>query len=317
MTMEKHIKYQAYGYDLWGNQKDGFEVNNVLPLNQGPPGFSVEVYAEFESFEELDDNEKIFKALKEAGVLTRQARFASYEFREEEHEKCAKIWRTIYVEKNMVPVVELRLCEERGWEFEDLPDSVKEKAIEKQWEINVDYDWWAASEDRHESFLKAIGVDHSIESKYYFDIDRGSYLSFVGTLDFVDFHKAIEDWDSGPWSWGDKVERMVKGWWAELQQFKGRKGMKGLLNGSIECEAEASHGNDSLRVTSEYRMDGSSEKEETVGDMAELLEKVLRDAADHLLSNLRDNYERRTSEDAIKDTLVANESCFDLNGNII
>lgn len=47
-------------------------------------------------------------------------------------------------------------------------DEVKDKAIEKQWDINVDYEWWDCVYDDAEM----VGI--TIES---FDIDRSSYCN--------------------------------------------------------------------------------------------------------------------------------------------
>ena len=52
------------------------------------------------------------------------------------------------------------------YRFDELTEEAKEKAIEKLWDINVDYEWWdCVFED-----AKTIGLEIT-----EFDIDRGSY----------------------------------------------------------------------------------------------------------------------------------------------
>ena len=53
------------------------------------------------------------------------------------------------------------------YEFNELSEEAKEKAIEKLWNINVDYEWWDCVYDDAEN----IGL--KIKE---FDLDRGSYV---------------------------------------------------------------------------------------------------------------------------------------------
>jgi len=66
--------------------------------------------------------------------------------------------------------------------FEELSEEVKEKVIQKYWDINVNSDWW----DWVYENAKNIGIE--IES---FDIDRGSYCHFKNTFDADDTYSLI------------------------------------------------------------------------------------------------------------------------------
>ena len=59
------------------------------------------------------------------------------------------------------------------YEFNDLSEEAKEKAIEKLWNINVDYEWWDCVYDDAEN----IGL--KIKE---FDLDRGSYVKGEFTI---------------------------------------------------------------------------------------------------------------------------------------
>jgi hypothetical protein len=53
----------------------------------------------------------------------------------------------------------------KWYKYDELTDSGKERAIQKHWDINVDYDWWDCSYED----AAMVGID--IQE---FDIDRGS-----------------------------------------------------------------------------------------------------------------------------------------------
>jgi len=59
------------------------------------------------------------------------------------------------------------------YEFNELSEESKEKAIEKLWNINVDYEWWDCVYDDAEN----IGL--KIKE---FDLDRGSYVKGEFTI---------------------------------------------------------------------------------------------------------------------------------------
>ena len=57
--------------------------------------------------------------------------------------------------------------------FSELSDQAKQKVIEDNYDINVDYEWWeSAYEDAANIGLKITG----------FDIDRGSYCNGEFTI---------------------------------------------------------------------------------------------------------------------------------------
>jgi len=70
------------------------------------------------------------------------------------------------------------------YKFNELSEEAKENAIKKQYDINVDYDWWrCVYEDAAQIGLKITG----------FDIDRGSYCKGNFTENALDVaNKIIE-----------------------------------------------------------------------------------------------------------------------------
>jgi hypothetical protein len=56
---ERHYKYDLYDYEIWGNAKDGFQVNNVF--------FAASDVVLSESI--VMDDWKLIKALKQLGII--------------------------------------------------------------------------------------------------------------------------------------------------------------------------------------------------------------------------------------------------------
>ena len=65
----KYYNYTVYDYELWGNPKDGFEVNNVF---KGEEGIIIS--------EDIVNNDKeLVKSLKRLGIIKKGIHFNSIE----------------------------------------------------------------------------------------------------------------------------------------------------------------------------------------------------------------------------------------------
>lgn len=60
-------KYDVHTYDVWGNAKDGYNVNDVYPRS-----------ATIELADDAEDAD-IIRALKNAGILRSKARYSSFD----------------------------------------------------------------------------------------------------------------------------------------------------------------------------------------------------------------------------------------------
>jgi hypothetical protein len=61
------MQYRVYDYDVWGNKKDGFEVNDTF---QTP--YKVELHHE-------SSDRDIIKALKDVGFLAKHAKYSNFQ----------------------------------------------------------------------------------------------------------------------------------------------------------------------------------------------------------------------------------------------
>jgi len=89
--MEKgHYIYEVFTYDLWGNPKDGFQVNDVYSTG----------IRDLVICEDAKDKD-VIRYLKKAGVLNPKDHFKSFDiFGEPDY--------ALYIEKNGIPVCELQ-----------------------------------------------------------------------------------------------------------------------------------------------------------------------------------------------------------------
>lgn len=158
------------------------------------------------------------------------------------------------------------------YKFEELSDKAKEHALEKLWDINVEFDWWDWTyEDAKEIGLKITGFDIShrrdIEGKITWYSDE-------------DVSKAILK-NHGD---GCETSKLARQYLGEL-----------------------------LRIKMQWDEESVEYEEET----EKLHEWFVKELLNAYWKILYDDYEYLTSEEAIKETIEANEYDFDEDGNLV
>ena len=164
------------------------------------------------------------------------------------------------------------------YRFEELSEEAQEKAMERLYEINVDYEWW---ENVYED-AKNIGI--RIEG---FDLGRGSYCRGQFLQDELDVAKAILENHS-----------MICETYKDAYEF-------------VWAMAEAEY---------EYRRWYDAAEDEDDFDAGyecpDLLEDFRQAIFEDYRSMLRHEYDYLTSEEAIRETIDANEYEFTENGKL-
>jgi len=164
--------------------------------------------------------------------------------------------------------------------FEELPEDIQEKAIENLYDINVDYSWWEFVYEDAENVLLKISE---------FDIDRASYVK----ADFIEYaentaQKIIENH-------GDMCETFKT---AE-EYLKDRKELVKKYSDGVNIE----------EVAEDNELEFEDETEE-------LDKEFLRAICEDYRVMLQNEYEYRTSEESIIETIKANEYEFTADGKI-
>jgi len=169
------------------------------------------------------------------------------------------------------------------WKFEDAPDDLQEKILEKMRNINVEDSILYADDD----FL--LGHDDIFKwntNKLYFELDRDQYIQFTDLqiLDNEKFRKRLRI----PKDLWDKVEyRFVN----EREN-----------NTELDFYENDNAGEEGLSDTEKQILEDAKEKFSDI-----IHEGYIR---------LKNNYEYAISDDAVRDTIEANEYTFDQYGDI-
>jgi len=164
-----------------------------------------------------------------------------------------------------------------AYKFEELSEKAKRNAIEHLCDINVDFDWWDSIYDD----AKTMGC--TIKG---FDIDRGSYCKLVCN----DAHKT--------------ADLIIANHGETCDTYKlAAEYLKD--HDKIIDEAERDEGGE---LANEYAVDKLLDELET---------EFERSLGEEYLSPLRQEYEYLTSEEAITETILANEYEFTEDGKLI
>lgn len=153
--------------------------------------------------------------------------------------------------------------------FEELSPEAQQKAIEKLWDINVDYDWWIG--------LKITG----------FNLDRNRHAAgdfICSALETA--HKIIEE---------------------HGEQCETYQTAKDYLVTRDELVKKYSDGTDQVTEDNEYQFDQ---------DCDDIDREFLRSLLEDYSIMLQKEYEYLTSEEAIKETIQANEYEFTAEGDL-
>lgn len=159
------------------------------------------------------------------------------------------------------------------YQFSELSEDAKQKAIQEFYDINIDFDWWEFTLDD----AKNVGI--KIET---FDVGRGRDITGELELDAEEIcEKIMKDH-------GDTCDTYIT-----AQAF-----LKELTP---------------LKV--KHRLLGTIDEPEYEDEANELVEQFKKDIFNCYWKMLRDDYEYRQSEEAIIETIEANEYEFEEDGS--
>jgi hypothetical protein len=167
------------------------------------------------------------------------------------------------------------------YQFSELTETAQQKAIEKLYDINVNYDWYeSVYEDAANIYLKITG----------FDIDRASYCKGEFINSAAETAEAIKE------NHGDHCET-----YKTAQTF---------LNDWSNLVEKFSNGIEEDKV-----QEGKEEEFDEEAD--ELEDEFLKSLCEDYRIMLSNEYDYQTSKEAIIETINANEYDFDEEGNLI
>ena len=166
------------------------------------------------------------------------------------------------------------------YKFEELTEEAKEKALDSLRDTNVDWDWWDCEPDWfNESSFNPIGLS---VSQMYFDLDRADYIAF-DSVDVVD------------------ARALLKAAGYDLRTKEAKEALLSGISITFETNTNLAAG----RVTA-----GNLGTYENM----EKIEELVYSTARKCLAKLRAQYEYLLSDEAIIETIEANEWEFTREG---
>lgn len=219
-----------------------------------------------------------------------------------------------------------KIIETVVYSFEELDEKAQKKAIQKNSEINTDYNWW---EDTYESFQTlseffAIELEMKKEGSkkvpaIYFQIScsQSDFVGFEGYL--TNFEKLVKCCQNQSWK-EDFTDLEING----LPSFREYEFIdnyfEAIREGSIEIGVTSSV-NRSMRIETSSNVDSELNNnnlnatydllqiEKDVKTVFEVLNRQLKKWLENELEYLE-------SDDAIKETLIANDYTFTIDGEM-
>lgn len=165
------------------------------------------------------------------------------------------------------------------YKFEELSEAAQKKAIQLNYEFNIYFEWW----DNIYYDAKEVGLKITC-----FDIDRGSNCSG----EFI-------------YSATECANYIIKQHGKNCDSYNTANEFLTDYNLLVEKYSDGINKN-IVAEDNEYNFDNEAD---------ELEEDFLKSLLEDYLSILRNEYEYLTSEEAIKEALIANEYDFTKNGN--
>jgi hypothetical protein len=205
---------------------------------------------------------------------------------------------------------------ETVYQFDELTEEAQRHALEKLWDINVDDSYWfeGVTED-----IALFGRFSGLGCEYggEFDCERGSYIAIKHCCTSVSELRAKrEACQNFPKVSTEVIEpffaSLTAQEWRQVERLE-RAGYLGSLYGYTSRY-------DRRGCAEMERWDSSPDRTPRMSALLDKLERawadLLTNLADCYLTMLRNEYAYRTSEEGIKDTIVANDYEFTAEGDL-
>jgi hypothetical protein len=178
--------------------------------------------------------------------------------------------------------------------FDDLDDKAKEKALEWAREINVDFDWGEPDVEYYRDLWKEeLGLEFD---KAYYDLDQADYL-YLDEAKVTDVDKFLKAARAAGYEVPDVDEIYIE------RHFRSGGDARNYVRVEVSEDSEFEEKDYAVPVT------GS-----TFEGVEEKLTDFLRGNLDKLKTDLKKSYDYYLSDEAVIDTIQANEYTFTKDG---
>ena len=194
------------------------------------------------------------------------------------------------------------------FKFDELSEKAQQAAIEKLYDLNVDYDWWDSVYDDAKTIAALMGID--IDDIWFSGFSsQGDGACFEGSYEYQKgAPKAVRDY--APLD--NELVRIAN----ELQDIQKKRfyGLHATVKQSGRCNHE--YCTDINVYERRTLRDGHETDEDASIEVDEAIVEALRDFMRWIYKQLKKEYDYRTGEEAIKDCIEADDYEFTAEGKL-
>lgn len=198
------------------------------------------------------------------------------------------------------------------YSFSELSEKSQKKAIEKLSDINIDYDYWDFVYEDFQQLASYFGMDVDTDKTYFSGFySQGDGSAFTATVDPCKLIACIQ---GNTWAEYAPKENFN----LPVLSVNVLRVCKLIAAGKIDFTANVYPANRETAVKVEFEFDNlPNNLNDAAGELCEVIEEVSDTLNKWLFRQLQKEYEYQTSEEAIKETIAANDYLFFENGKLI
>jgi hypothetical protein len=201
----------------------------------------------------------------------------------------------------------MRTIRIKAYKFSELSAEAQQTAIDNYRDINTDYDWHETVYDDFESLCKTIAVDVDLKKTYFSGFyHQGSGSSFTA---WVDVKACLEAIKADKWKQYAPLE--------EMKFYPVTDNMLRLCH-LCSCNIEPTNRESSVRIDFDSDTYGKHTNiDAVIQEIEDFFEDMANTLNNWLYTTLEKEYEYLSSDEAVKDTIIANEYEFTKDGKLI
>lgn len=199
----------------------------------------------------------------------------------------------------------------KTYKYEELDENAKQKVLEKHSDINVDYDWWDFLYEDISRVGEILGIDIKQKSV---KLMNGSYRQYPCIWFSGFYHQSQGSSFDAEYAYAKGCIKKIIEYAPldkDLHDIATRLFLVQSDNFFQLTASISSYRDTSIKVDVER-----NDYKNLANGTEEIFEEIMNDFNSWIFKRLRNEYEYLTSEEAIIDTIKANDYDFDEDGNI-
>lgn len=205
------------------------------------------------------------------------------------------------------------------YQFNELSEDAQQKAIDKFRDLNVDFDWWDSVYDDFKMICDTVGIDVDLKKTYFSGFssqgDGATFTASVDLLKLIDginnkkylehapnIHDEVRSFTPSPCTIDARVLDLIKREWIDVTVSVNAR------DRSYSSEHEFNSNYTHNECVNYDRI------EKQLTDLESWIDDVVSEFDNLLYRLLEKEYEYRTSDEAVKEGIIANEYEFTKDG---